>query len=672
MSALRRLARTCARTAVLVGASAVLAGLAESAVAGIHGLSALAATGFAALLSVPLGLPVALLLTGLYRAWRPEELLARLTESHGGTPRLLAWALLLLTSLLVFTFAGFHLLLAIAKHTATPVVVALGGVLGLAALATLLLLLAGPALRILTGLARRLERARSRAGVPRPVRAPQVVLLMLALGALIATGAWQLAVAPLLGQFRIDFLLYPALFVLTMGAGAWLAPRLRDRTRRACAAAVALLVLCSAAAALLVHVDRRAAMLAIWSAAPVAGRAVDLTHDMRALRRQIRFDEVRPVIRGPLRDVVLVTVDTLRADRLEPWGGAAPTPALSALARRSTVFRWAFAPSNVTRRSLPSLLTGLHATRVAGRMIGWALRLDPRHTVLAEWFAAAGYRTAGFFCCPSFFAPEVGLGWTLGLQTVDASSDEEAIERAVNWLRQRATGSQPPVFLWIHLIAPHNWPERFPAREFGPDMAGRYDRTLAEHDRTLADLLAELNQPGRRPAVLVLTSDHGEGLGDHGVDKHSATLYNSELRVPLLIAAPGVAPRHVVEPVGLVDLFPTILELAGLAPPGPDLVDGKSLVPLLRGERRADPAGATVFAYMIADRSSLYDIEAVVRGPLKLIRGRHRAGIELYDYQRDPAESNNLAPGAPGLVRELGALLDAQRLRNRRTAFPRR
>src|SRR5690606_38920534 len=111
----------------------------------------------------------------------------------------------------------------------------------------------------------------------------------------------------------------------------------------------------------------------------------------------------------------LITIDTVRADATPPYGGSAEMPALAALGERGAVFSWAFAPSNVTRRSIPSMVIGLAPNRIRGRVVGWALRVDPRHVLLAERLRAGGYETAGFMCCAGFWSPEVRTGLQRGL-----------------------------------------------------------------------------------------------------------------------------------------------------------------------------------------------------------------------------------------------------------------
>jgi arylsulfatase A-like enzyme len=361
---------------------------------------------------------------------------------------------------------------------------------------------------------------------------------------------------------------------------------------------------------------------------------------------------------SPHPDIVLITIDTVRFDRTPPYGGKAAMPYLAGLAERGAVFDWAFAPSNVTRRSIPSMMTGLAPNRVRGRVKGWSLRLDPRHVLVAERMRAAGYETAGFMCCANFWEPSAGTGWSRGLEHVETEKNGLALaRRASAWLAQRdqtPASARRPLFMWVHIIEPHTWAEGATELPPAPARDQAYDRTLTASDKAVAEVVGAFAKraPDAAPIVIV-TADHGEALGDHGQPFHSSDLYNSQIRVPLVVAGPGIQQGRVGETVGLTGLAATLVELAGFVPPD---MDAASFAPLARGTRPSDPDAGDAFAAMIQDRSNPGGVVAFVRGRWKLIVNNGRP--ELYDVHADPGELTDLAAAQPAKVAELRALLD--------------
>jgi arylsulfatase A-like enzyme len=411
-------------------------------------------------------------------------------------------------------------------------------------------------------------------------------------------------------------------------------------------------------------------MLEIWGESKIAGAAIDWLYDIESLRGELEIEGIEPVPQPGAAhpDVVLVTIDTVRADRTPLYGGSARMPALASLGPEAAVFDWAFAPGNVTRRSLPSIATGVSVPRLRGRVAGWALKMDPRHILLAERFRAAGYDTAGFFCCTSHFGKEHRLGLIRGIDEQWIEKDGERLAgMAARWLRQRR--SQKPLFLWFHFIEPHGWEKDHPVAPASKRRELRYDMSLTDADRALGGVLdAVWKDPARKNrTILVVTSDHGEGLGDHGVRNHAASLYNSEIRVPLLIAAPGVRSRRIQRTVGLYDLAPTLLDLAGFVPPGMPAMDGVSLVPVLRGTARDE--GGEAYAAMVSDRSVATGQRALVAGNFKIIQKEGKP-LELYDVRADPHERINLIKSRPDVAAEMRAKLAARKRTDGEDPFP--
>ncbi|HEU5060964.1 MAG TPA: sulfatase, partial [Kofleriaceae bacterium] len=438
--------------------------------------------------------------------------------------------------------------------------------------------------------------------------------------------------------------------------------RARPRAAAAVAAATGTALCACAAMALWLRYQRPYAMLEIWGDSKIAGTAIDWLYDIESLRGELEIEGIEPARQPGVTshpDVVLVTIDTMRADRTPLYDGPARMPALASLGPHAAVFEWAFSPGNVTRRSLPSMAIGVSAPRLRGRVAGWALKLDPRHILLAERFRAAGYDTAGFFCCASQFAERHRLGLIRGIDEQWIEKDGERLAgMAVSWLRQRR--SRRPLFLWVHFIEPHGWEKDHPAAVATRKREQRYDMGLADADRALAPVLETVwKDPERRArTILVVTSDHGEGLGDHGVRNHAATLYNSEIRVPLVIGGPGIRARRIERAVGLTDLAPTLLDLAGFVPPGMPAMDGVSLAPVLRGT--APDTGGEAYAAMIEDRSVSTASRALVVGNHKIIQ-KDGKPYELYDLSTDPHERRNLYQRQPQRAAELRAKLAARK-----------
>jgi arylsulfatase A-like enzyme len=275
--------------------------------------------------------------------------------------------------------------------------------------------------------------------------------------------------------------------------------------------------------------------------------------------------------------------------------------------------------------------------------------------MLAERFRAAGYETAGFFCCNSQFGEEHQLGLNRGIDhLVIEGNNAELSKIAAEWVKARdASNATKPLFVWIHMFDPHRWDRDFPRKKHGDRIKYRYDLALAETDRNLSRILDAVWSVERRDQTFVaVTSDHGEGLGDHDVKFHATTLYNTEMRVPLVVVGPGAKRIRVPEPVGLVDLAPTLLELAGFAPPGMPDMDGLSFADVVLGKRRGLLDAGEAYFSMVPDHSVRQSAWGLVSGRYKLIvPGGGQP--ELYDIVADPKEASNLAETRPELLEEM-------------------
>jgi arylsulfatase A-like enzyme len=208
----------------------------------------------------------------------------------------------------------------------------------------------------------------------------------------------------------------------------------------------------------------------------------------------------------------------------------------------------------------------------------------------------------------------------------------------------------------MHILEPHNWQAGTGAPANDDDRRRFYDRSLTAADTVMVELLGAFSQrkPEEAPIVIV-TADHGEALGEHGQPYHSTDLYNAQIRVPFVIAGPGIKRGHITETVSLTDLTPTVLELAGfVAPTGPTM-DGRSVADLATGRRQSVEDGGIAFAAMIKDRSNPGGVTALVRGRWKMIDNGQAP--EVYDIHADPNELSNVATTRPQMYNELRALL---------------
>jgi arylsulfatase A-like enzyme len=410
--------------------------------------------------------------------------------------------------------------------------------------------------------------------------------------------------------------------------------------------------------------DRR--LLAVF----VAGLVVSLSACNRIETRET--GPPRPTPTGP--SVLLVTVDTLRADRVGAYGaGDARTPTLDKLARQGVRFQTAIAVTPITLPSHASILTGLYPPRHGVRHNG-IYRLEAGIETLAERLRAAGYSTAAVVGA-YVLARRFGLDQGFDLYD-DRMSSKRALaggylertagavtDRALQWL----DATSRPFFLWVHYYDPHA--EYAPPPPFAARFPDRpYQGEIAYVDSELGRLIDALRASGRlEDTLVVVTSDHGESLGEHGEAFHSYTLYDATLAVPLILRGPGIpAGRAVGGVVSGVDVAPTVLALLGVA--ALREADGRDLS--LLWQTGADPPSGAAYAETLATEidhgwSPLFAIRSprhhYVRAPRP----------ELYAVRDDPSELRNLlegasepaSPVATDLARRIDAVLERERRR---------
>ncbi len=349
-------------------------------------------------------------------------------------------------------------------------------------------------------------------------------------------------------------------------------------------------------------------------------------------------------------DVILITIDTLRADRLGCYGyRQIETPNIDALARDGVLFADAVVPVPLTLPSHASILTGTYPP-YHGVHDFMGKGLDPQHATLAEAFKAGGWKTAAFvsaFVLDSTWGLDQGFdhyfdnfnleeyqGINPGLIQRRAS---ETIDKALEWLER----NQGPAFVWVHLFDPHsdyNPPEPFRSRY----RRSPYDGEVAYTDQQLGRLFGYLKQSGRYDnAVIALLSDHGESLGEHGESEHGFFIYDATIKIPFIIKPPArlkLAGRRIATQVSSVDLAPTLLQLAGISSDALPAAQGRRLLSLMSGK----PAPVTsTYAESFYPRNSFgwHELKAVRNGRYKYIEAPRP---ELYDLERDPGERENI------------------------------
>jgi arylsulfatase A-like enzyme/Tfp pilus assembly protein PilF len=372
-------------------------------------------------------------------------------------------------------------------------------------------------------------------------------------------------------------------------------------------------------------------------------------------------------------NVLLITIDTLRADAVGAYGGLARTPNLDRLAAVGLRFRSAHAHAVTTLPAHASILTGLYPTQ-HGIHDNNGYRLSPTVPTLASRLKAQGFATGGFAAA---FPLDSRFGLTTGFDIYDdhypgASGGREFVlpERrgdAVVAVASAWIGAQRGRwFAWVHLFDPHA-PYRPPApfdREYA---SSPYHGEVAYSDSVLSALLsAATGAPGGRPTFVIVTGDHGEGLGDHGEATHGLFAYESTLRIPLIVAqfpagrpvwdagaapVPAAGGRVVTAPVRHVDIVPTVLDLLQL-PSARDL-PGRSLLAAVNSG--SDDGTASYFEAMSASLNRGWaPLRGVVVGREKYIE---LPLPELYDLTADPREAVNLVDRAPDRLRALDLTL---------------
>lgn len=363
----------------------------------------------------------------------------------------------------------------------------------------------------------------------------------------------------------------------------------------------------------------------------------------------------------PPPDVYLITIDTLRADHVGCYGyKLVETPALDALAADGVRFTQAFTHSPITNTSHITILTGLLPS-VHG-VTDFGIPLSPQHLTAAELLKKRGYQTAAFIGAVILDSNTLAPGLDRGFDFYDnfpAKTDTkerwgrverrgmEVVDHAEAWFDKHRAG---PHFVWVHMYDPHDPYEPPPpfAEKYKDHL---YDGEIAYADSAVAHWIAFLKKAGVYDnSIIIVTGDHGEGLGEHGEETHGLFLYDSTLHVPLILKTPGkmAAGAHrgtaIDTEVRTTDILPTILAATGIRAPAE--LNGESLLPLIErtDHERTDSGQAQANRALFGEtdyplRWGWAPLRALRSGTAKLIEAPRP---ELYDLQADPKELKNV------------------------------
>jgi choline-sulfatase len=387
-------------------------------------------------------------------------------------------------------------------------------------------------------------------------------------------------------------------------------------------------------------------------------------------------------------NVILITVDTTRADRMGFLGSKLGlTPNLDTLARDSAIFTHAYSQVPLTAPSHASILTGTYPQ--FHLVNDFQVPFAPELPYAPEILRSHGYHTAAFVAA-MVLDPQVGFahGFERGFDTYDAgfhqmrpgedryhSSERrgaEVVAHALAWLDQHPQG---PFFMWVHLYDahdPYDPPEPYKTKY----ASAPYDGEIAYADSAVGKFLTQLRRRGLyNGAVIALMADHGEALGDHGEDTHGIFLYDETIHVPLVIKLPNAdsenhsASKRIENRVELVDVLPTILQAVGI--PVPPEVQGQSLLALMTPTSKPAPAGNTGASEIVAsDRPAYAETDYPQRSygwsSLRSLRTGKYLYVkapkqELYDQSTDPNAQHNLSSSSTAVTSTLAAQLDAFR-----------
>jgi arylsulfatase A-like enzyme len=344
------------------------------------------------------------------------------------------------------------------------------------------------------------------------------------------------------------------------------------------------------------------------------------------------------------RDILLLSVDALRADHVGAYGYTrATTPNIDRLANQGVRFDAAFSPTPHTSYAVTSMMTGKYMRPLL------ALGLGQDSDTWAGLLRKYGYRTAAFYPPAVFFIDEALFG---SFRDRGLDFEYRKVEFATAELRAKQTndylgGVRPdqPLFLWLHLFEPHEPYVQHPEHPFGERPIDVYDSEIASADDAIGSVVDRVR--AFRPHVtIIVTADHGEEFGEHGGRYHGTSVYDEQVRVPLILVGEGIAPGVVATPVQTIDLLPTVL--SALRIPRPARVRGRDLGPFISSPKTAHESDGYAF-------SETEDHTLIAEGSHRYVCERRIAACALYDAASDPAETKDRSRDEPAVAARLRA-----------------
>jgi choline-sulfatase len=369
-------------------------------------------------------------------------------------------------------------------------------------------------------------------------------------------------------------------------------------------------------------------------------------------------------------NVVLIQLDATRPDHTTLAGyKRKTTPYLQRFAQSATWFSHAYTPAPTTRLAMAALFTGWDIDRIPQRRgPGINFTLLPEANTLAERMSATGYDTVGY-TISYVIQHHINQGQGFRLWTtpwpVDAwesNYDKDAMlttDAGITYLQQRPQDIKDPYFLFLHYRCTHDPYIKHGEWDWGDADVDKYDSAMAYCDKQISRVFDQLEtrQDKDRTAVIVF-SDHGELFGEHGLSNHGNSLYEPDARILLVVKLPNAVVHKVDDPVNLLDVTATMLELAQL-PPDPKS-PGWSLVPYILTVPKTPRPQRPLFLYADIIRANVhYEARGVVDRPYKYIRDINTNQNMLFDVDQDPEEQLNLADAAPKTRERLAEMLDS-------------
>lgn len=342
----------------------------------------------------------------------------------------------------------------------------------------------------------------------------------------------------------------------------------------------------------------------------------------------------------PGASILLVTIDAMRYDRIDPDNSnnhRNTAPAINALANEGTVFERAYTALPHTSYAVASFLTGKYI-----KPLFEIPDVTADQETWPELMRRFRYRTGGFFTRSIFFIdrskfkPLENKGYGFGYLKMEYRfTADQKVNQALNFLK-KMKDKNVPIFTWVHLFEPHE-PYKPECTHFGTEDEQRYDCEIYTADKELKRLFDYVEEyfPG---TIIIVAADHGEEFDDHGGKYHGTTLYDEQVRVPLVIRVPGVPHRVIKEPVNLVDIMGTVLSIVDI--PVPPRVRSNNLTGLILN---TDTEKKAAFSQLHERRMVVYDSH-------KLIWDQSSDLVRLYDLKNDPKETRSIADKNPKMV----------------------